>query len=79
MGIKLEWLDKEKDEAIITIKETRKRWFFFGKDFTEITKYRGSCTVWHELPNCKRPGTKTEYWLCAIWQKHRYESEAIDG
>jgi len=69
----LAWVDDKEGEAIITVEETRKRFLFFGKEVKDVTKYIGSCTVWHELPDCERPGTSMEFWLCSIWKKHKYE------
>ena len=73
MYVRLEWIDEV--EAIITVEKTRKSFLFFGKEMTQRIRYRGSCTVWHELPDCERPGTSMEFWLCSIWNKHMYDKK----
>ena len=37
-------------------------------------KFWGDCTVWHELPNMKRPGTMAESFLSNVLTKYKYET-----
>ena len=43
---------------------------FGGKE--KIKRFRGSCTVWNEMPSFRRAGTLTERMLCNIWEREKY-------
>lgn len=49
----------------------------------KVKKYKGECTVWHELPSFKRCDTPKESLLADLWEyirhhKHSYGIEKIN-
>ncbi len=63
------------NEAIITITTVRKRYWLFGGIIQHTVKYRGSCTVWHDMGTGKRPGIDLEGVLISAWQLAKWELE----
>lgn len=53
-----EWIDAS--EAKITITH-----------LGEVSVWRGSCTVWHQVPDGDRASTWLESWLCDRWHAAR--------
>ena len=49
-------------DGILTVKYSDK----------SVSQYKGSCTVWHELPYMTRCNTPKERLLCDIWQYIRH-------
>ena len=60
--ISLQWLDEPKQQALIKMA--------YGD---EITTWRGTCTVWHKVPDGERASTWMESWLCDRWTAARWE------
>lgn len=44
---------------------------FFGFGAGERKQFAGNCTVWHELPHMRRPGTMAEVELNEFWEIER--------
>lgn len=55
-----EWIDQSEAKVTITHRD-------------EVSVWRGSCTVWHQLPDGGRASTWLEAWLCDRWQSERWK------
>lgn len=40
-----------------------------------VSKYRGSCTVWHDCATGDRCASWFESWLCDRWQQIRWQKD----
>jgi hypothetical protein len=36
-----------------------------------MTRYAGSCTVWHDADTGRRADLDTEFWLSNVWQRQQ--------
>lgn len=71
MGV--HFLDPFRDEAIITLLTTSRRYWLFGPVERTVRRYRGKCTVWHDAETGQRCSTMQESRLADIWQKAMWE------
>lgn len=61
------------NEAMIALKEKKRKFILFGKKMEIVREYRGSGTVWREYPDARRCGSDLEHLLCQIWTKYQWK------
>ena len=71
--MKVQFIDDDLDEAIITVRWGRR--FLFWKLEPEVKQYRGSSTIWRDAQTGKRQNTATEAQLCDAWTKARWQAQ----
>ncbi|MFC1608669.1 hypothetical protein ACFL2R_03455 [Patescibacteria group bacterium] len=70
--VSMEKCPKDQNQWIITLKEKPIFFVKLLKRKGHLRRFRGSSTVWHELPNFERPGTLMELRLSEICEKEEY-------